>query len=125
MKHIEGNYYEHEGELYKKLKGTPRGYHIVTEEGKQGWLRLKCTGSTRTDCTPKVDCTESTPVQNVQDVQIVQDTTKPNCTGSTDVQGVQCTDSTECDNTTSITDDNTTEPEEDIDAIAAAKGMLF
>ena len=95
MKHIEGNYYEHEGELYKKLKGTPRGYHIVTEEGKQGWLRLECTGSTRTDSTPKVDCTNSTP-NDVDEcctestpVQIVQDeVTKPDCTDSTDVQGV-------------------------------------
>lgn len=86
MKHIEGNYYEHEGELYKKLKGTPRGYHIITEEGKQGWLRLKCTGSTPTAATPSTDCT---PVQIVQD-----EVTQPSCTDSTDVQPVHCTKST-------------------------------
>lgn len=87
MKHIEGNYYEHEGELYKKLKGTPRGYHIITEEGKQGWLRLKCT--------------DSTPVQNVQDTldeavepSCTESTPEALCTESTAVQGVQCTEST-------------------------------
>lgn len=99
MKRIEGNYYEHEGELYKKLKGTPRGYHIINEEGKQSWLRLKCTGSTRTDCTPQPnDSTDSTPVQPVQDT--LDEVVKSNCTESTDVQGVQCTESTECNNTT-------------------------
>lgn len=41
MRSFTGQYYEHEGELYKKIKPTRQGYYIRNKQGKRQWITMK------------------------------------------------------------------------------------
>lgn len=36
-----GDYYEHEGQLYRRVKMTPKGYHLKDKTGKYRWITMK------------------------------------------------------------------------------------
>lgn len=41
MTHFTGDYYVFEDELYRKVKMTPKGYHLKDKTGKYRWITMK------------------------------------------------------------------------------------
>lgn len=41
MTHFTGDYYVLEDELYRKVKMTPKGYHLKDKKGKLQWITMK------------------------------------------------------------------------------------
>ena len=41
MTHFTGDYYVFEDELYRKVKMTPKGYHLKDKKGKLQWITIK------------------------------------------------------------------------------------
>lgn len=41
MRSFTGEYYEHDGELYKKIKPTRQGYYLRNKQGKRQWVTMK------------------------------------------------------------------------------------
>lgn len=41
MTHFTGDYYVFEDELYRKVKMTPKGYHLKDKKGKLQWISIK------------------------------------------------------------------------------------
>ena len=41
MRLFTGQYYEHEGELYKKINPTRQGYYLRNKQGKRQWITMK------------------------------------------------------------------------------------
>lgn len=40
MTHFTGDYYIYNNELYRKVKMTPKGYHLKNKQGKLKWITL-------------------------------------------------------------------------------------
>ncbi len=41
MRLFSGQYFEHEGELYRKIKPTRQGYFLRNKQGKRQWISMK------------------------------------------------------------------------------------
>ena len=114
MEHIIGEYYECNGEIFRKLKLREGKCQIRTPEGKYMWVRPSDNTTFITKPTTPEPSDNITGSDNITKPEAEAPSDKcDNTTFTTSSDNTtECDNITTCDNTTSITDDNITDNDE-------------